>query len=470
MAAVASALPAPRDGMRDGRRAHLVFLALSLPVLAVLGWGVHLEHPRILALWDELLPWWGALAFVSLFDLASPGGRRLSASLPILNAAALVFSPPIAGLLAFSGGFDRRELARQVSLARAIFNRSEQAAMTMIVSVAGRAVLSHVVGPLALPLASLVVLGAGTTANYLVVTGAVSAAYGQPFLGVLADMRIGRPLDFALTWLGWGVIGFLLALAYDSLHAYGLVILALLALMGRQALLASQTAVFSERRADEQRGAFEALSRRIHDERRDERLRVASQLHDEILQPLYQVSLHSHVVRRDLDGGRLLELPEDLRTLSRACEEASENVRQAIGSLRESPVGLRGLDDALRNLVRDMAERSSTELVASIDCRDVPPDVQRIAYEVCREALTNALHHARAARIEVMVCQDDDALRISVVDDGIGFHPSTARQGHFGMLIMRERAESIGGMMLVDSEPSRGTTVAIRLPLSGTLP
>jgi signal transduction histidine kinase len=69
--------------------------------------------------------------------------------------------------------------------------------------------------------------------------------------------------------------------------------------------------------------------------------------------------------------------------------------------------------------------------------------------------------------VHVRLSQDTDAIRLSVEDKGVGFDPRLAQQDHFGLLIMRERTESCGGVFLVDSRLGEGTIVAARFPLPG---
>ena len=88
---------------------------------------------------------------------------------------------------------------------------------------------------------------------------------------------------------------------------------------------------------------------------------------------------------------------------------------------------------------------------------------------IIQEALTNARRHARASHAWVRIHRLDDQIRVSVEDDGRGFEPSAALpqdRPHFGLQVMRERAEKVGGNLAVDSRPGRGVKVELRLPCS----
>jgi len=88
-----------------------------------------------------------------------------------------------------------------------------------------------------------------------------------------------------------------------------------------------------------------------------------------------------------------------------------------------------------------------------------------LAYQVAREAIRNALRHARASAVTILVVDTEGDLRITVEDDGIGFDPdSVDQQTHFGLALMRERIEIAGGVLYVDSRFGEGTRVIAKLP------
>src|SRR5205807_10329913 len=109
-------------------------------------------------------------------------------------------------------------------------------------------------------------------------------------------------------------------------------------------------------------GALVDVSKRIFEERSDERRIIAADLHDEVLQPLFKVTLMAQVLKADLASGRLLEMDSDLPELMRAAELASTTLRELIGDLRRSPIGRGGLGQALRALAKGIADRASMPL------------------------------------------------------------------------------------------------------------
>ncbi len=169
--------------------------------------------------------------------------------------------------------------------------------------------------------------------------------------------------------------------------------------------------------------------------------------------------------RRLLPGdGRAAEILDALTTDLTSC---TGDVRQLVDELRP-PVLDRGLDAALRAECRrfDVAGLSVRyEMDGSLD--ELPAAVEVAAFRIVAEALTNVARHSRATSCRVGV-HGDGALRVEVVDDGIGIAPS-ARAG-VGLHSMRERAAELGGDCIIGPAPGRGTSVRLELPLAPAKP
>jgi signal transduction histidine kinase len=172
------------------------------------------------------------------------------------------------------------------------------------------------------------------------------------------------------------------------------------------------------------------------------------------------------VLRRDLDAGRLLSLDDDLPELLAAANAAQDAIRELVGELRRSPLGPGGLVPTLRLLVQQLEAECDARIEVAATSVECPPITQLLAYQIAREALTNAVRHSLARSIRVAVWQEGSAIRISVEDDGIGFSPSNYKDNHFGLQLIKERAEAAQGSVVLDSLPGSGTRVLASLPLS----
>jgi signal transduction histidine kinase len=87
--------------------------------------------------------------------------------------------------------------------------------------------------------------------------------------------------------------------------------------------------------------------------------------------------------------------------------------------------------------------------------------VQETFYRVCQEGLNNIVRHARASRVEIQLQLAPGTVELRLCDDGSGFDPGHVPVGHYGLGMMRERAEAVGADLSVTSQPGHGTDIAI---------
>jgi signal transduction histidine kinase len=92
----------------------------------------------------------------------------------------------------------------------------------------------------------------------------------------------------------------------------------------------------------------------------------------------------------------------------------------------------------------------------------LPPDVQIALYRVAQEGLNNVARHAGASAVAMSLRVGPEGVELCIKDDGRGFDPALVPPDHFGLRIMRERADTIGATLTVDSAPGRGTQVVVR--------
>jgi two-component system NarL family sensor kinase len=201
---------------------------------------------------------------------------------------------------------------------------------------------------------------------------------------------------------------------------------------------------------------------RAVDERHDERLRIASDLHDDVLQILTRLWFLTKI----LEGQRSAE-SSSLRELVQGTESSIESLRSVIHDLKESPLGRGGLIPTLKLLARDLQldwrTRVRVETPAGLD---LDPQRQVLAYQVIREAILNALKHARASEVRVLVAQTPDAVVLTVKDDGVGFDIGRVDQvSHFGLGLMKQRVRRAGGAIRIQSEQHKGTRLVATIPL-----
>ncbi len=194
-----------------------------------------------------------------------------------------------------------------------------------------------------------------------------------------------------------------------------------------------------------------------------ERNRLALELHDVVSQKLFSLVLSAEA------AGTLLERDavaagEQLARVQGIAKEALEELRALILSLRPPELEHDGLAGALRKHVevqRPLHPGVSIDLVADpgAGVGDADAEVLRIA----QEALHNALRHADAARVAIVLEERGGVLRLEVADDGAGFDVG-ASTDRLGLISMRTRADRLGATFVVDSEPGLGTVVTLEVP------
>jgi signal transduction histidine kinase len=195
-----------------------------------------------------------------------------------------------------------------------------------------------------------------------------------------------------------------------------------------------------------------------------ERNRMARELHDTLAHSLSGVTVQLEAVDALWEGE-----PTAARALLAQARQGTRNglaeARHALQSLRATPLVDLGLALALSTLARSTAARAGLQLELTVPqhLEGLPAPTEQCVYRVAQEALTNAVRHARASRVQVaLVCKNGD-LTLTVADDGCGFDPAAIGDAHFGVQGMRERAELLGASLAVDSAPQRGTTVRLTI-------
>lgn len=219
-----------------------------------------------------------------------------------------------------------------------------------------------------------------------------------------------------------------------------------------------------------------------------ERQRLARDLHDAVSQALSSISLMSQSIvpawRRDpAEGERRARRIEELARLAFA------EMRALLRELRPDPLtGLSYVENAGVGDVKKMGLAAALQRFAFILAPQTPsirldfnayrsqsPSLEERLYLICREALSNAIRHSGADRLDVSAAVNDDVLMLSIQDNGRGFDVAaraevtgdSPEQG-IGLQTMSERAATLGGVCEVQSQSGRGTTVCIRIPLLAT--
>lgn len=204
-----------------------------------------------------------------------------------------------------------------------------------------------------------------------------------------------------------------------------------------------------------------------------ERKRLAHEIHDTLTQGFASI-----VMNLEAAEGSLERDPASARRhLGEARRTARENLAEArriVRALQPEALEEAPLPEALRRLAEKWSERSSATASVTVTGapRPLSPEAEVTLLRAAQEALTNIRKHARASRAVLTLSYMEDRVALDIRDDGVGIDPDgmhavldEGRASGFGLKAMRERAERSGGALLVESEPGRGTTLVVELPV-----
>ena len=201
-----------------------------------------------------------------------------------------------------------------------------------------------------------------------------------------------------------------------------------------------------------------------------ERARIARELHDSLGQELVGIAL-----QLDSAAARLGDSPEQaeraLNLARRMIRHTQAEAKRSVADLRAEELNRGSLSVALEELIQPLvATTPSTRL--GIEVRGEPRRLEGIVehhlLRLGQEAVANAVRHASAGEIQVRIEYREQAVLLEVQDDGRGFDANEAlatAAGHFGLLGLRERANKLQGRLRIDSQPGKGTTVSVTVPL-----
>jgi signal transduction histidine kinase len=233
-----------------------------------------------------------------------------------------------------------------------------------------------------------------------------------------------------------------------------------------------------------QRAALQIENARLYERSQElavleERSRLARELHDAVTQTLFSASLVAEALpttweRNSQEGRRLLQ---ELRGL---CRGALAEMRTLLLELRPARLVETRLDDLLRQLGEAASGREGIPVTVQVEGHaKLPPDVHIALYRITQEALNNVVKHARAHQVTVRLCCTGHAqaaepqvtaraeppaglsVLLSINDDGRGFDPAQVPQTQLGLGNMSERAQAIGALLTIESQPGHGTQVTV---------
>jgi signal transduction histidine kinase len=200
---------------------------------------------------------------------------------------------------------------------------------------------------------------------------------------------------------------------------------------------------------------------------RDERRRIAAELHDGILQSLATLLLRLENVRKRLPETQQ-ELRDELRSVEQLSRESMKEIRRFLSGKSVDTFVHGTLIERLKDEARFVRDGLGVRVIVESEPEDLqlPQEFERELYYVLKEGVTNVTKHSHASKVEIVLKKNGAALSGSLVDDGVGFDTAVLKnKTGFGLTGMKNRIKKIGGELSIKSSPGEGTRLSFVLPL-----
>ncbi|GAT80638.1 diguanylate cyclase [Streptomyces sp. F-3] len=198
----------------------------------------------------------------------------------------------------------------------------------------------------------------------------------------------------------------------------------------------------------------------------EERSRLAHELHDAVSQKLFSLRLTAQAAAALIDRDPV-RAKDELQQVAALAAEAADELGAAVVELRPAALDEDGLVATLRTQVQVLDRAHSARVTFTArGVRALPSAQEEATLRVAQEALHNALRHAQAKHVDVVLERRGRGAVLRITDDGIGFDPMAVRRAgrHLGLVSMRDRASGVGGRLTVESAPGKGTTIEMEVP------
>lgn len=204
----------------------------------------------------------------------------------------------------------------------------------------------------------------------------------------------------------------------------------------------------------------------------EERVRLAREMHDHLAQSLGYINVRAAMADELLSGGKDEQALENVRELKRAAKVVYTDVREEIFNLRTSSSDRADFFTTLQNYLAEYRTHYGVNVELRVDgsqLNEFEAETGSQLLRIIQEALGNVRKHSRADYVRIHFHQEGNQMLVCVEDNGQGFQldqVSEANGQHYGLQIMRERAESVGGSLRLESLPGQGTRVLVCVPVS----
>ena len=225
----------------------------------------------------------------------------------------------------------------------------------------------------------------------------------------------------------------------------------------------------SERKLVDYQKQLRVLTSQLTLAEEKERRRIATDIHDRIGQSLSLSYIKLGALRESLMG---LGFDKDVDRIRELIEQTIEDTHSLTFELYPSFLFELGFEKALECLAEEIQTQYGLCTLFNNDHKPkmLDEDVHILLFRTVRELLINTIKHAQAQKAEISITRQESSIRITVEDDGVGFDPAAVMhhkdaKGGFGLLSIQERLSFLGGTVLIESEPLKGTKISLTVPL-----
>lgn len=216
-----------------------------------------------------------------------------------------------------------------------------------------------------------------------------------------------------------------------------------------------------------------SYARRLIEMEEELRKKLSAELHDEIGRDLTVLGVNFSIISSELADQTSPQVQKRIDDSVRLVQEISRTTRNIMNSLRPPVIDDYGLVPALRWQSDLFSFRTGVAIYihAEEPFPRLPSEIELTLFRIAQEALFNTSKHARATLVAISLRKDADGVMLDIADDGIGsaiIPPSESKNSGWGMTLMRERSELVGGRFSVTSLPGHGTVISVEIPLEET--
>jgi len=201
----------------------------------------------------------------------------------------------------------------------------------------------------------------------------------------------------------------------------------------------------------------------------NERLRISSELHDEVGATLSGIAMYSHLTKEQLKTGQIAEIEKSLNVMQQSSVQMVDKLNDIVWLINPEQDSLEKLIERLEEYATEMAAIKNMNVKVSVPDKiadiHLPVENRRNIYLFCKEAINNAVKYSNATQLELTVKEIDGKLEFSVSDNGKGFDAVMVRRGN-GLENMQKRADEIGAKLVLQSKANEGASVSLRCQIT----